>query len=54
MDLPAEWFSEGKNTIRVKTTDSSQVYAVVEGSGLIYQRNQFQSAATNTTADIRL
>jgi len=49
MDLPAEWFSEGQNTIRVNTADSSQVHAIVEGSGLTYQYNQFQSTATNTT-----
>ena len=41
LDLPAEWFSEGENTIRVETADSSQIYAVVEGSGLTYQYNRF-------------
>ncbi|WP_162224306.1 carboxypeptidase-like regulatory domain-containing protein [Halorussus salinus] len=50
-ELPAEWFTEGENIIRVKTADSSQVYAFVEGSGLTYQYSTFEQVArTNTTS----
>lgn len=42
--LPAEWFSNGKNVIVVKTADSSQVKVSVQGQGLKTQTKQFAPA----------
>lgn len=49
-DLPGDWFSSGKNVVMVKTSDSTQVVAKVEGSGVKYQSRQFKISSTVTNA----
>lgn len=46
MTLPATWFGDGDNVVRVRTTGRSQVRAVVTSSGLIYQNQTFNETTT--------
>jgi len=41
LNLPGEWFTTGKNTVRVRTADGSVVEAKLTARGIYQQEREF-------------